>query len=110
MNENQTIYLSESVSEQRTGIVLHWQGYTNGAAQDYDHNFTFVPSTITGFPSAGVGSFMTTASGAVVGVKYVYVRDDRIIGNANNGRGKTSMDSGITVMPSHWVLSEVLGI
>lgn len=110
MNENQTIYLSESVSEQRTGIVLHWQGYDGGKVQDYDHNFTFVPKSITGFSSAGVGSLLTTASGSVLGVKYVYIRDNRIIGNANNGRGKTSMDSGITVMPSHWVLSEVLGV
>ena len=110
MNENQTIYLSEAVSEQRTGIVLHWQGYDGGKVQDYDHNFTFVPKSITGFSSAGVGSLLTTASGSVLGVKYVYIRDNRIIGNANNGRGKTSMDSGITVMPSHWVLSEVLGV
>lgn len=110
MNENQTIYLSESVSEQRTGIVLHWQGYDGGAVRDYDHSYTYIPKSITDFASAGVSSFIATASGGVVGVKYVYVRDDRIIGNANNDRGKTSMDSGIALTPNHWVLSEVLGV
>ena len=110
MQEGQVANLSELLSKQRSGIVLHWQGYASGAAQDQDHAYTFVPKGTSGTDVGGTSAMMSTASGTVLGIKYVYVRDDRIIGNANNSRGSTQLSSGITVTPNHWVLSEVLGV
>ena len=105
MSENQTAYLSEPVSEQRTGIVLHWQGYTPGTGvHDYQHNFIFVPKTF----NRGVGLGMLLMADSRLVTKYVYVKDDSLKGHANNASQGTI--SGVSIDNRYQVLTEVLGV
>ena len=106
MQASQTITLNEPISDQLSGIVLHWQAYESGKAQDYDHNYCFVPKThIAG---AGVAMFLINQSGTHVGNKYVYVYDDKIKGHDNNYSNITA--SGITLDRRYFVLTEVIGV
>ena len=106
-----TITLSQKVSEQKNGIVLVWQAYSNGAAQTYDFNFTFIPKwQVSVNPSRGVSCFLTDSTAGVIGTKYVYVYDDKIVGNNANGNGATKRNSGITTTNNRWVLTHVLGV
>lgn len=105
MNAGQVAQLSEPVSAQRTGIVLHWQGYTPGdGVQNYQHNFVFVPNTFHG----GVGLGMLLMADTRLVTKYVYVADDRITGHAQNASSDTI--SGISVDNRYQALTEVLGV
>ena len=111
MLASQTVNLSQKVSEQKNGIVLVWQAYSNGAVQTYDFNFTFIPKwQVSVNPSRGVSCFLTNSTGAKIGTKYVYVHDDKIVGNNANGNGDTKRASGITTTNNYWVLTHVLGV
>ena len=111
MTAGHTINLSQKVSEQKSGIVLVWQAYSNGAVQTYDFNFTFIPKwQVSVNPSRGVSCFLTNDTGAKIGTKYVYVHDDKIAGNNANGNGATKRASGITTTNNYWVLTYVLGV
>lgn len=111
MTANHTINLSQKVSEQKNGIVLVWQAYVDGVVQTYDFNFTFIPKwQVSVNPSRGVGCFLTNSSGAKIGTKYVYVHDDKIVGNNVNDDGATKRNSGITTTNNYWVLTHVLGV
>ena len=111
MIASHTINLSQKVSEQKSGIVLVWQAYSNGAVQIYDFNFTFIPKwQVSVNSSRGVSSFLTNGSGAKIGTKYVYVYDDKIVGNNANGNGATKRDTGITTTNNYWVLTKVIGV
>ena len=111
MTASHTITLSQKVSEQKTGIVLVWQAYSDGAVQTYDFNFTFIPKWQVSVNSGrGVSCFLTNSSGAKVGTKYVYVHDDKIVGNNVNDDGATNRGSGITTTNNYWVLTHVLGV
>ena len=106
-----TINLSQKVSEQKSGIVLVWQAYSNGAAQTYHFNFTFIPKwQVSVNPSRGVSCFLTDSTAGVIGTKYVYVYDDKIVGNNANGNGATKRASGITTTNNKWVLTHVIGV
>lgn len=111
MNASQTATLSEPVSEQRSGIVLHWQAYANGSAQNYDHNYFFVPkSHVESNPGGGVPMFLTVSTANAVTTKYVYVNDDRITGNDVNGQNPSTANSGIDKTPKYFVLTQVIGV
>lgn len=111
MNASQTANLSEKVSDQRTGIVLHWQAYVSGSVKNYDHNFFFVPkSHVSRNPGGGVAMFLTVSTANAVTTKYVYVNDDRITGNDVNGQDPSTANSGISKTPKYFVLTEVLGV
>ena len=111
MVASHTINLSQKVSEQKNGIVLVWQAYSNDAPQPWEYNFTFIPKwqVITN-SSRGVSCFLTNGAGAKIGTKYVYVYDDKIVGNDINGNGATNRASGITTTNNYWVLTKVLGV
>lgn len=105
MNENQSCQLSEPLSAQRTGIVLHWQGYIPGdGVQSYRHNFVFIPKTFNG----GRGAGMLLMADSRLVTKYVYVADDRITGNAQNAASDTI--SGVSIDNRYQALTEVLGV
>lgn len=106
MQASQTITLNEPISDQLTGIVLHWQAYENGKAQNYDHNYCFVPKT--NIAGGGVAMFLINQSGTHVGNKYLYVNDKSIKGHDNNYSNATQ--SGITLDRRYFVLTEVLGV
>ena len=109
---NQTINLSQKVSEQKNGIVLMWQAYVDGKPQSYHFNYTFVPKYHTlVFPAGGVTCWLSDSSGDIIATKYVYVYDDKIQGNDINGLGSTTRSgSGIITNSAHWVLTYVLGV
>lgn len=111
MTANHTINLSQKVSEQKNGIVLVWQAYANGQPQFYDFNYTFVPKQhILIHDGAGVTCWLSNSSGKIVATKYVYVHNDKIVGNNVNDDGATNRASGITTTNNYWVLTHVLGV
>lgn len=111
MLASQVAELSEPVSAQRSGIVLHWQAYTNGTAQDYDHNYFFVPkSHVSRNPGGGVPMFLTVSTLNAATAKYVYVHDDRIVGNNVNNQEPSTTGSGIERTPKYFVLTQVIGV
>lgn len=111
MNASQTINLSQKVSEQKSGIVLVWQAYSNNAPQPWDYNFTFIPKwqVITN-SSRGVVCFLSNSHASYIGTKYVYLFDNKITGHNDNATGATKGNSGITTTNNHWVLTYVLGV
>ena len=110
MLATQTVYLEEKLSEQQNGVILVWSFYDNGA-QNYNWNFTVVPKTfVADNPSVGgMTAFMVnnTAFGYVA-AKYLYVYDNRIVGNENNNTTGTGT-SGIKYANNKFVLRWVYG-
>lgn len=111
MSGSNTINLSQKVSEQKNGIVLVWQAYSDNAPQPWDYNFTFIPKwqVITN-SSRGVSCFLVNSTGTILGTKYVYLFDDKIKGHNENSTGSTKRNSGITTTNNYWVLTYVLGV
>lgn len=111
MSGSNTINLSQKVSEQKNGIVLVWQAYSDGAPQPWEYNFTFIPKwqAITN-SSRGVVCFLATSHASYIGTKYVYVFDDKVTGHNDNSTGPTKGNSGITTTNNHWVLTYVIGV
>ena len=104
---SQTAQLSHNISTCPTGIVLHWQAYVSSTAQNYDHNYTFIPKTHTN--GSGATCFLGTAGPGKLGVKYLYISNDKITGNdANDDTG--SKTPGITVTNNYWVLTQVIAV
>lgn len=103
MRDGQEINLSEPVSAQHRGIVLHWQYYNTGA-EDHNHNYFFVPKSQIN----GAGVTMMGLVQSYFFKKYVYVKDDKIKGHENNYSNATQ--SGITLDRRYFVLTEVLGV
>lgn len=100
MGANDTINLSKGISSQKTGIVLIFSGYSNGAAQNYNHTSYFIPRRYVGLYAGGGVVIPVGEAGRVNGAKYIYVYDDRLVGNANN----TSDNN------NKWVLTAVVGV
>lgn len=113
MMANQTIELPETISSQNRGIVLMWQPYggSDSTPLSYDVNYSFVPKTHASYASNyGVDFFLANQTGNHVAVKYIYVTDDALTGHANNSKGKTQTDSGITLEANWFVLTKVFGV
>ena len=111
MNESQIVYLEENISEQLNGIILVWSYYNGSAAQNWGWNFTVIPKAwIPDNPdNMGMTTFMVeTATVGNVGAKYLYVRDNRIVGNQNNNKTGTGT-SGIKYSNNAFVLRWVYG-
>ena len=108
MLATQTVYLEEKLSEQQNGIILVWSFYDNGA-QNWSWNFTVIPKAfIADNPSvAGMSTFMVNnATFGSVAVKYLYIYDDRIAGNANNtatGTGASAIKYANNKFVLRWV-------
>ena len=107
MTETHTAVLSETLTSQKNGIILHWQAYQNAAVRNYDHFYQFVPKTHT--LGAGAGTIMVSSDFGKIANKYVYVHDDKIVGNANNDTS-ASIATGLSKDCKYWVLTEVLGV
>ena len=105
-----TVYLEETVSSQQNGIILVWSFY-NGGAKNWGWNFTVIPKIFVpdNPDGGGMSTFMSEAATlGNVGVKYLYIRDDRIIGNDNNAKSGTG-PSGIKYYNNRFVLRWVYG-
>lgn len=112
MNGNQTVELSESVSSQKNGIILHWQAWdtTKNETVNSDHAYFFVPKKhVASYNNSGVNMMMATATLNIVGAKYIYVSDTSVRGNDNNSQTGTGT-SGIKFNNKYWVLAQVLGV
>lgn len=112
MHGDQTINLSQKVSEQKNGIVLVWQAYANSEPKFYDFNYTFIPKYhIAIHEGAGITCWLSNSTGDKIATKYVYVYNNQIKGNAVNSKGKTTLSgSGIITCSDNWVLTYVLGV
>lgn len=109
MSSSQTIALSEPLSAQAKGIVLHWQAYIPGTGvQDYWHNYAFVPRTHAE-REPGEGVSMLFDCGSYLVIKYVYVGDDWITGQVANSDPAYSVQ-GMKLDNRRLVLTEVLGV
>lgn len=110
MIASQKVYLEEKLSEQQNGIILVWSFYDNGVKY-WGWNFTVVPKTFIAdnTSESGMSTFMAeTATLGNVGVKYIYVHDDRIEGNDTNGKAGTGT-SAIKYNNNKFVLRWVYG-
>ena len=84
LRDSQEVNLSEPVSAQHRGIVLHWQYYNNGV-ENHNHNYFFIPKSQVN----GTGVTMMGLVQSYFFKKYVYVMDDKITGNVDNDQVKT---------------------
>lgn len=113
MMESQTIDLPEPLSSQNRGIVLMWQPYggSGSAPLAYDVNYSFVPKAHSSYANNyGIDFFLANQTGNHVAIKYIYVTDNALKGHANNDKGATNSDSGITFEPDWFVLTRVFGV
>ena len=102
--------LSESVTEQLTGIVLVFSRYFDGAAQENNFSFHFVPKAfVDKHRGYGCAFIMSTNTFGTVGTKYLYINNDYITGHANNNSTGTAA-SGITYANNEFVLRYVIGV
>ena len=111
MSASHTATLSEPVSKQQSGIVLVFSRYSDSTARDYHFNTFFVPKyQIAQHTGCGHTFMMTTdATFSLYAAKYLYINDDRIVGNANNEATGTGT-CGITYTNNGFVLRYVIGV
>ena len=111
MSESQIATLAEPVHMQNNGIVLVFSRYSSGQAQNYHFNHEFVHKMFVSMhPGVGNTFLMTTdGSFSVMATKYLYIHDDRIVGNANNESAGTGA-SGIKYENNGFVLRYVIGV
>lgn len=100
MNAGQRADLSQKISEQKTGIVLIFSGYSDDSVKNYNHTTCFVPKTFLNFFSGGGIMIPMGGSQGVDGSKYIYIYDDHLEGNAANVSGNNGK----------YVLSQVVGV
>lgn len=104
LNKSQSIPLSESLTNQKRGIVLILSRYENGVAQNYGYRPYFVPKECLDFgvdkPGFDIPLIKYSNNSNVVGSKYIYVSDNKIEGSESNG---TSPNSG-------WVFRYAIGV
>lgn len=108
MGADHTVNLSETVDSQNSGIILVWSAYTNGAVSNSNFYCYYIPKLSVSLHN-GVGYFI--ALGGVTGIqahKYVYVYNDRIVGNGNNTGNNTY--NGVSYQNSNYVLRYVIGV
>lgn len=110
MISSQSVTLSENVSAQAHGIVLAWSAYTSEGAQNFSWNYTFVPKAhVTNHPGAGICCPMSDPDR--IGMKYVYVSNNKITGNdRNDDNGNVSGTNNVKFSNNYWVLRAVYGV
>ena len=111
MSAGHTVTLSKKVSEQVNGIVLVFSRYTEDEPKNYHFNSFFVPRDLVSAQLGNGHSFiMTTGNNFdLIAMKYLYIHDDKIVGNENNITTGTGA-SGITYTNNAFVLRYVLGV
>lgn len=109
MTAGQVATLSETISEQPTGIDLVFSRYENGAATENNYIHFFVPKAFVSEKNGYGHTFLLAANKfAVVATKYLYVNDERITGHADNSA--TGTVNGITFNNAGFVLRYVIGV
>lgn len=100
MNNTQIATLSETVSSQKTGIVLVWSWYEGGAVVTRNLHYVFIPKFHTAtFPNTSVGMILRNTA-TTTAQKFIIVGNSSLSGIAENA-----------VSPaSNFVLRYVLGV
>lgn len=107
MIADHTITLNETISKQRSGIVLVFSKYTDGESKNEQFSSFFVHKyLVTNHPGCGhdfkVGGVWNAAA------KYLYIHDDKIVGHDKNAASVTV--GGITYTNNLFVLRYVIGV
>ncbi|RKO63662.1 phage tail spike protein [Caldibacillus debilis] len=86
MHGSQTIYPSKKISDCVRGWVLVWSDYDPGVGvNNYDWVYSFVPKFHVNFHGgSGVQLVVSTGIGGTIASKYVYIHNDKIVGNDAN--------------------------
>lgn len=110
MAASQTATLSEAISSQANGIVLVWSYYSNGAANDHNFHFNFIPKWfVSNYAGKGVDFSLANQTGNVLAHKYLYIYDTKITGNDYNDDSSVA-GSKVTYNNSMFVLRAVIGV
>lgn len=111
MSGSQQATLSELISNQPSGIVLVFSRYSSSTIRDYHFNQFFVhKSFVAAHPGSG-NTFLITTDGtfSVMATKYLYIHDDKIMGNDVNTATGTGT-SGVRYENNGFVLRYVIGV
>ena len=110
MRSDQTAWLAQKVSAQPRGIVLVFSAYhsTAGVSDSYFCSF-FVPKQLVAKHSGKGQMFSAISYDKKVMLKYLYIYDDRIVGEANNDKAGTT-PGGISYDNGLYVLRYVIGV
>ena len=105
------IYLSEAISTQPNGIVLVFSLNRDGStvADASFQSFFISKKEVELFPGKPHSFFLLINSGfSVVGAKYIYIYNNYLSGDANNGIN--SSNNGFTYKNNNFVLRRVIGV
>ena len=105
-NADTTIYLSSPISQQPHGIVLEFAPYVNRAPVGYGLATFFVPKARN--TGASVCFVIAGASFDNPCCKWIYIHDDKLIGNNVNYQSGTS--NGVKYNNAAYVLTKVYGV
>lgn len=113
MQASHDIALSEPVSKQRSGIVLVFSEYVDGAVKDYGFATFYIPKHTISKHGDGTGNtYNFVMSGGLFGYiacKNLYITDTHIKGHEFNTQAGTG-ESGIKYDNRKFVLRYVIGI
>ena len=84
MTSNHTARLSEPISAMTRGITLIFSKYTGGQPRDYNFQAYYIPKKVIEILPAGPGFQVPIYDGDNIGYKYLYIHDEKILGNDSN--------------------------
>lgn len=109
MNGSQSATLTRNISAMPKGIILTFCPYVDGTAQTWGFNSFFIPKEhVTKHPNGGSSFIMSVANFATIGIKYIYINDDKLSGNDANSESGTK--NGITYNNKYFILRRVFGV
>lgn len=110
MTANHTVTLSESVSEQKSGIVLVFSRYNSDTSSAVNESFSthFVPKKAVSLHDSKGFNFNLCGMWAN-GMKYLYIGDTTITGHEHNNATERTV-GGITYNNAYYVLRYVIGV
>ena len=110
MTAGHVIALAEPISKQKSGIVLVFSEFVDGAAVDQSFHTRFIPKMLVSKHSGKAECIqMSTSNLAFFATKYLYISDAEIKGHDNNNLIGTAT-SGITYTNNRFVLRYVIGV
>ena len=84
MTSNHTARLSEPISAMTRGVTLIFSKYTGGQPRDYNFQSFYIPKKVIEILPAGPGFQVPIYDGDNIGYKYLYIHDEKILGNDSN--------------------------
>ena len=111
-DSSQTINLSENISSQKNGVILVFSEYSNSTPKNYGWHYFFVPKyhVVNSLSFAqGTMFLLSTSNLGIFGAKYIYIHDNKLVGNDNNKATGTGT-SGITYSNNRWCIRYVIGV